>query len=432
MREALDYLYDQESQLDCQGFNVDPNWTKSEVIRIAIQMGWEGSKMLEVQKLFYFWNDKEFELGCSTPGKLFLDALKTIGVEARDYPEHKMWLLDYSQIDAIKNHPVVNECRGLVMGYDGQIIRKGFTRFYNLGENGVDTFDFENSIAFEKADGSIMFVYWCEPTQQWEIGTRGTAFAEGPNEWHGTFRGFMLAAMGRTESEFQQSCTALNKDLTYLFEAVGPDNRIVTPYETNHLVYLAVIVKDLNNTHFAKLEGIPDEDDAKWFREYMHWNVRLIRSYKFNTQEDCMIALGELKGLEEGYVVYNLKTGMRVKIKNAVYLAAHRLRGNGLTVNAICELVALNEQDEYIAVFPEDTHKFEPAIVKFNEMILVLELNYYRYKDLENQKEFALAVKDLPLACVMFKARSSGETVHHVFNQFPVSRRAEWIKERLV
>jgi len=187
----------------------------------------------EVQKLHAECNTQES----------FLENLKLIGVDARDYPEHKMWLLDYNMIECEKNHPVVLECRGLVMGYDGSIIRKGFDRFFNLGENGVDTFDFENSVVFEKADGSLMFVYWCPPTNQWEIGTRGTAFAEGPNEWHGTFRGFMLKAMGRTEKEFQHDCEKkLNQKITYVLEAVGPDNRIVTKYETNHLVYLTSFV----------------------------------------------------------------------------------------------------------------------------------------------------------------------------------------------
>lgn len=195
--------------------------------------------MFEVQKLYQ---------ACAANNhlavnELFLAALKDIGVDARDYPEHKMWVLDYNMIECIKDHPVVLECRGLLMGYDGSIIRKGFNRFFNLGECGVSEFDFANSIAFEKADGSLMFVYFCPATNQWEIGTRGTAFAEGDNEWFGTFRGFMLNAMGRTEEQFQSDCASeLNPTITYLFEAVGPDNRIVTPYVENHLVYLSSFV----------------------------------------------------------------------------------------------------------------------------------------------------------------------------------------------
>jgi hypothetical protein len=131
--------------------------------------------MLEVQKLY-----NGMHLGhWAETHVTFLGELDALGIDVRDYPDHKMWLLDYNQINAVKNHPVVNECRGLLMSYDGEIVRKGFTRFYNLGENGVDTFDAENCVMFEKADGSLMFVYFCPQTGRWEIGTRGTAFAEG-------------------------------------------------------------------------------------------------------------------------------------------------------------------------------------------------------------------------------------------------------------
>lgn len=356
----------------------------------------------------------------------FLEALAAIGVDARDYPDHKMWLLDYNQIECVKNHPVVNECRGLLMAYDGSIVRKGFGRFYNLGENGDDTFDFENAVVFEKADGSLMFVYFCPATEKWEIGTRGTAFAEGPNEWFGTFRNFMLNAMGRTEEQFQVDATRFDKRNTFLFEAVGPDNRIVTKYETNHLIELSTIVT-------ATGEEWPCIEDTSSFFTSFGWNVRSIKNYSFKTQEDCLVALGELTGLQEGYVAYNKLTGSRVKIKSPVYLAAHRLRGqNGLTLNSISELVVMNEQDEYIAVFPEDAHKFVAA----EEMWLKMRQDcfdaYDMNRKIESQKDFAMAVKDLPMSVVMFKARKNNTSCVQELDDLPVSKRADWLKERLL
>ena len=162
------------------------------------------------------------------------------------------------------------------------------------------------------------------------------------------------------------------------------------------------------------------------------WNVRPIKHYFFKTQEDCMIALGELTGLQEGYVVYNKLTQNRVKVKNAVYLAAHRLRGNGLTLNSICELVVMNEVDEYVAVFPEDACKFDSAIEMLAIMTRELITNYCSYQFIETQKEFALAVKDLPLSGVMFQARKKGTDVVHEFNQVATNKKADWLKERLL
>src|ERR1035437_3120763 len=381
--------------------------------------------MLEVQKLYdKFFSEDDYGDSLSKLD-LFRNELTVLGIDQREYPEHNMFLLDYNQIDAIKNHPVVNECRGLLMGYDGQIIRKGFTRFYNLGENGIDQFDFEHSIAFEKADGSLMFVYFCTPTDRWEIGTRGTAFAEGPNEWHGTFRGFMLNAMGRTEEQFQHDCGFLDRRNTYLFEAVGPDNRIVTPYTTNHLIELSNINNVTGKETFIEILGFTGQY-ISFFKLNFGWNVRPIKHYSFNTQADCMIALEALTGLEEGYVVYNTQTKMRVKIKNATYLAAHRLRSGGLTLNSICELVVMNEQDEYLAVFPEDTPKFFNAHQEFGLMLEELKLVYDANKMIETQKDFALSIGHVKLSGCMFQARKKGTDPIHEFNQLPVGKRADY------
>jgi hypothetical protein len=372
--------------------------------------------MFEVQKLF---------LSCNGDLDKFRAELTAIGVDQREYPELKMMLLDYNQIECLKNHSVVLECRGLLMDYNGNIVRKGFTRFFNLGECGVFEFDFVHSIAFEKADGSLCFIYHCPATNQFELGTRGTAFAEGPANFHPTFRDFMLACMGRIEEQFQEDCEQLlRKDVTYVLESIGPDNRIVTGYTENQLVFLSSFVTETGEEDFT----LPFVD----LMSKVGWNVRHIRQYKFNTQEDCMIALGGLTGLQEGYVVLNTLTGTRVKIKNAIYLAAHRLRGNGLTINSLCELVVMGEVDEYTATFPEDLPKFVPVQNILNCIYIELEEEYLRVKDIESQKDFALAIKDFDLSCVLFKTRAKKTTTTHEFNQFPVSKRADWVKDRLL
>jgi len=387
--------------------------------------------MFEVQKLFHVSKELQDREIVSHDRNMFLEALEKLGVDVRDYPEHKMWLLDYNMIEAIKNHPVVNECRGLIMSYDGTIVRKGFNRFYNLGENGVDDFDFKNSTAYEKADGSLCFVYWCESTQRWEIGTRGTAFAEGPNEWHGTFRNAMLDAMGRTEIEFQNDCHIFDRGLTRLYEYISPDNRIVTPYKESMLVALAYIDSETGSEIVAPVATM---------ERSMGWNVREIREYKFDNLEHCMAVLHDLPDLQEGYVLYNHLTKDRAKMKSPAYVAAHRIRGNGLTLNSICELVAMGEVDEYVAVFPEDEAKFAPAIEMLAEMKVLLINNYLaatnyteQFKGLPHeQREFALYIKDMSLSGVMFKARKEQCDVIHAFNQFPVNKRAEWLKDRLI
>lgn len=352
------------------------------------------------------------------------DVLKSHGVDCRHYEELGIVLLDYNQIEAKDNHPISDLCRGVIYDYDGNIVRKAFTRFYNYTQAGHDNLDVQNSVILEKLDGSLCMIYFCPQTDRWELGTRGTAFAEGNNEVYGTFRNFFLNCVGRTEEEFQKDCSYLNPRVTHIFEGCGPDNLIVTEYDENHLVELCAIDIDTMD------EILPMGSD--FYEIDLGWNVRQPKQYSFKTTEECIESLAELPNRAEGYVLYNLETGKRIKLKDPRYVLLHKIRGNGLTVNSICELVAANEHEEYIASFPKDEWRFDAAVDELDFIIGELDMNYEQYKHIEGQKEFALAVKDLPLSCCMFKARKAGTHVIHEFNQFTTSRKAEWIKERLL
>lgn len=379
--------------------------------------------MMEVQKLYshcILKGDAEYETGL---GK-FRAEMKLLGIDIKDYPEHKMMLLDYSQIDCIKkDHPIVMECRGLIMGYDGTIICRPFKRFFNIGECGIDTFDFETSIAFEKCDGSLVKIYFCPANNQWEIGTRGTAFAEGNNDFFPSFRHAILDAIGVTEEQFLIDCSCFDKNVTRLYEYISPKNRIVTPYEKAELVALSYIDNRFGDEIVAPSASIEIYS--------LKWNVREVEKYYFKTQENCLDAINSLSGLKEGFVCYSTITKQRIKIKSAVYVAVHRLRGNGLTTNTVCELVAMNEVDEYLAVFESDREKFTPALQKMLEIEHNLKKNYTTHMEIEDQKDFAIAIKDLPYSAVMFKARKDKCDVIHAFNSFPVSKRADWLKDEL-
>jgi hypothetical protein len=48
--------------------------------------------------------------------------------------------LNYDQIESAKAHPVVMECRGLILSYPhGEVVARSFDRFFNYGEVPVIT-----------------------------------------------------------------------------------------------------------------------------------------------------------------------------------------------------------------------------------------------------------------------------------------------------
>jgi hypothetical protein len=77
----------------------------------------------------------------------------------------------YSQIDSPKLHPIVRECRGIVLE-DGtwNLVAKAFNRFFNVGEDAEDfaKFDWTNFACTSKEDGCLPYN---TPLNMWGGGT---------------------------------------------------------------------------------------------------------------------------------------------------------------------------------------------------------------------------------------------------------------------
>ena len=326
-------------------------------------------------------------------------------------------VLNYDQIESPKNHPVVDECRSLVLDSDGNLVSRSFSRFYNYGECFTqDTFSFDDSVVYEKADGSLVGVYWCPQTDRWEIRTRGTAFAEANHVFgtktNWTFREAILDAMRFTEDEFQECMSHFSQAITYVFEYTSPWNRIVTKYTEPKMVLLTGFVNVPNTEVDHVLVKLAFMALTK-----RGMNVRLPKVYDLKSIDDCKSALDDLLPTEEGYVIYCNKTGSRVKLKSPKYIIMHKLRGNGLlTFNNIAELVLTNEHEEYLATFEEDRQFIEPVVQTLFGLRLVMQAKYNEVCGIIDQKEFALTVKDLPYSAILFTARKLKCSTDHAFN----------------
>jgi tRNA splicing ligase len=126
-----------------------------------------------------------------------VDALSlNFGIKVKQYDEGLI-VLNYDQINSPKSDPVVIECRGLILYSDNfEVAARAFDRFFNYGEvpELTKSISFSDCHVYEKADGSLIKIYWCRTTGRWEISTRGTAFAESGNEMLPTFRSGVLGA----------------------------------------------------------------------------------------------------------------------------------------------------------------------------------------------------------------------------------------------
>lgn len=328
------------------------------------------------------------------------------GITVKKY-DCGLYVLNYSQIESPKQEDIVKECRGLIVDEDFNVVSRSFDRFFNLGECET-TFDPEKSTIYEKVDGSLIKIYYWN--NQWNISTRGTAFAESDvNGWGITFEGIVLRTLGKSMGDFQSDCDEyLSKDCTYIFEITSTENRVVTRYDNDALWYLAC---RQNQTG----EYIRDEEEAVKLL-----GAKLPRQFSFSSTQECIDAAKSLPNLEEGYVVYENNQPV-CKVKSPQYVAIHHLRGEGLNPKRIVQLVCMNEQDEYLKYYPEDREHFTPYEEALNYILQSGEEVYNKYKDKVEQKEFALCVKDHPLAACIFMARKKKESVSECFNSQPES-----------
>ena len=347
------------------------------------------------------------------------------GIRVKDYPALEVFTLNYNQIDhgtlGHKSHPIIMECRGLIISYNYHVVSRSFDRFFNIGEvpDITGKFDISGAEGFEKLDGSLINIYYWK--DKWHIATRGTADASGENYSGRTFRELVLEAFGCPDMETFTNALEyqrLSKTHTHIFELIHPDNRIVTKYAVPQMVLLGMRNLVSGEIHISPPATILMKFEGLYQTAGLALAPRFPEHKTFTTMEDLTAYVEGLSGLQEGLVLYDYNSGVRVKIKNSVYLAVHRLRGESvINGNRIRDLVVTGETGEFLLYFPEYVKDVAPYIQAYEEMLENFIIIYESYKDIEDQKEFALAVKGYGFSWVLFKARSMDTNPVRIFTE---------------
>lgn len=352
---------------------------------------------------------------------------RDFGIKIRELPLKNLIGLNYDQIESPKTHPIVMECRSLVLNYNYEVVARAFPRFFNYGE-APETYkdiDLSRSVVMEKVDGSLIKIYHNPFTSKWEISTRSSPDGDVPFLTGGTFREQILKVLGWSEAEFQEKADALCKEYTWVFEYIGPENRIVTRYEKSELVLTGMFDKaDLLSLDYACLVSC-----ASALQEF-EWNVRVVNIHKLDSFDHIVQSAKDLPTLTEGYVVWDPRANQRCKIKNPAYVAIHHLRENGaLSTKRIFELVLMNEHEEYLSYYPEDRDAFGPAINAVAATRTEIGEVWDGVKDTVDQKEFALKVKDFRFSGFLFNAKKLNKDAKHLFDEAEVSKKLKLFLE---
>lgn len=220
-------------------------------------------------------------------------------------------------------------CRGLIVGDNQQVKARPFPKFFNHGQPGAPDLDLSApAVVTDKADGSLGILY---PTPDgWAIATRGSFTSEqalhATDVWKERYEGRVLVGGG----------------LTWLFEIVYPDNRIVIDYgPLDDLILLGAI--DVRSGRAVDLDTLRDA-----------WPGPAVDTFDYPTVADALAA--PPRDNAEGLVVHVVESDTRIKLKQDDYVRLHRIV-TGLSARTVWQhLVDGRPLDELIAPLPDEFH----------------------------------------------------------------------------
>lgn len=200
--------------------------------------------------------------------------------------------------------------RGLILDGQGNIIARPFNKFFNREER-PDDVPSASFIAYDKADGSLGIRY--KTSNGYALSTRGSFSSDQAIE--GT-------------KMLQEIKYDFKDNLTYLFEIIYPENRIVIDYgKERKLIFLGA--RDIETGEVLTPDKFPD---------YPYEKVTPITDFE------------KPRDNAEGVVLY-FKNGFMCKVKYEEYVRLHRLV-TGVTARRIWDILR-NKQDKELAELTE-------------------------------------------------------------------------------
>ena len=257
-------------------------------------------------------------------------------------------MFSYDQISSDFNEPIVREARGIIFRKTEwrNPVCWAFNKFGNYGESYVPDIDWNTAFVTEKVDGSLIKVWY--DRDEWHVSTNGTidaAKAELSDIRVSNFREYFDIALNRRVSPyiFRDSFTEftynLYEDFTYMFELVGPCNRVVVPYAEPELYFLGARNKYTGEEKPCTFDTMKELGLPVFKRP---------EAYSLTSLEECLKVTEEFSWDKEGFVVADANFN-RVKIKSPAYVLAHFMRNNNvINKKHLIKIILMNEVEEFL------------------------------------------------------------------------------------
>ncbi|MFE2099545.1 RNA ligase [Streptomyces sp. NPDC059468] len=325
---------------------------------------------------------------------LLQDMLDQGYVRKQNHPTEPLTIYNYTnktQYEGLWNE-VTEQTRGLIVhSVTGEVVARPFRKFYNWDQiPHLHSSLLQQPVeGYIKWDGSLGILYGLN-TGEHAIASRGSFTS--PQAQHAT------EVLYERYPTFEPIL-----GLTYLFEIVYPENRIVVDYkDMDDLVLLAVLDTETGKTMPA---GAYD------------WPGPVNEPLGFHNMLDVIAAMRKQDPNEEGFVVRWPWSDTRAKFKFDEYVRLHRILTNVSTLSVWDALANGQGIEEWIDRVPDEFYSWVHKVVHR------LESDYSRtYADIaddydwimrrlrrpetdvkKRRKEFALLAQETPYPGLLFR-----------------------------
>ena len=186
---------------------------------------------------------------------------------------------------------------------------------------------------------------------------------------------------------FEKFTEELSKDFTYMFELVGPYNRVVIPYEGPAVYFLGS-----RNMKTGKEENGITGDVIELSR------IPRPKQYPLHSVNDCVKLAETFSWDQEGFVACDANFN-RVKIKSPAYVMAHYARNNNvINRKHLIQVILSNEAEEflcYAADYKEELEKVQDLMTAYCKVGDQIAKSCQRLYDIP-KKTYAACVQTLP------------------------------------
>jgi RNA ligase len=296
----------------------------------------------------------------------FFAAVDAKAVNSQTHDEHPYTIFKYTQSTVFEQNwnDVTLAARGLIVNHEtGEIVARPFSKFFNHNEgNAPIDLMYGEAVVTEKLDGSLGTSY-LTPDGQMRIASSGSFASE------------QAVHANEIYAEKYEGKWDANPELTYMWEIIYPENRIVVDYGDEDDLYLIGAVDKKTG------RSIPPSQVTEW-----KWK----RAAEYSSLDglDKVLQSGEREN-HEGYIIHYVETDVKVKFKHEEYIRRHRY-ATGISERSIFDMLKAGDSfDHMTQSMPEE----------FNDYVSKTKANLIEQFENEKSKvtsSYAAFVKDLP------------------------------------